>query len=151
MISRSRRVRALGGLLVLATGVTGASACGGGGGGTGRGNTPPPTTVSINASTSFPSSGGTKCTDRTGTQWGATPVAVPAGPGKSTSVAETDPPTEWFPTGDRCVMQHSFSGLQPGRWRIWVAAGTASGVCESDLKAGWASVSFSNGACSVTP
>ncbi|MER7367651.1 hypothetical protein ACGFI3_25010 [Nonomuraea wenchangensis] len=48
-------------------------------------------------------------------------------------------------------MSHQFSDLRPGRWRIWVAAGLATGACEADLKAGHTFVALERGTCKVTP
>jgi hypothetical protein len=129
--------------------VVGVGACSPLGGGATQ---PPkaPTTVTIDVSTSFGSLGAPKCTAGPN-QWSATPVAVPAGAGRSTAITETEPFHEFFPTGDQCVLSHRFSDLQPGRWRISVQAGVASGACESDFKAGPAFVTFTGGACSVRP
>jgi hypothetical protein len=124
-------------------------------GGTGGGPPPPqppaPTTVSLDVSTSFASSGGVKCVSSTPNQWGVVPLAVAPGAGRSTPLTEEDKPKEWSPSGGRCVMSYRFADLQPGRWRVWVAAGVASGTCEADFKAGTSWVVFLNGVCSVTP
>jgi hypothetical protein len=47
------------------------------------------------------------------------------------------------------MLQHQFSGLRPGRWRLAVAAGVASGACDPDLWAGLTFVAFSAGTCSM--
>jgi len=110
----------------------------------------PPDTATIVPASSFAWSG-TKCVDTLGTRWGATPVSVPAGPGSSRPVAETDPPKEWLASGGLCRMSHTFRGLQPGRWRVWVDAGVASGACEADFAARQTWINLANNACEVGP
>lgn len=110
----------------------------------------PPTTATVSLTTSFASLGAPKCTAGP-IQWSAVPVSVPAGPGDGGPVNATQPPYEFSPSGDRCVLQYSFTDLRPGRWRLGVAAGVASGVCEADLKAGLTFVTVTAGSCSVQP
>jgi len=112
----------------------------------------PPTVAAVQVSTSFSSSGAPTCSDTTGTTWQAIPLAVPAGPGKSSPIADAVPPSGNFPPNSgRCYLSHLFTGLQPGKWRIAVIAGSASGACDTDIKAGHTRVEFVDGACSVTP
>src|SRR5262245_52745579 len=101
--------------------------------------TPPPQTVIIDAFTSFPALAGAKCTTN-GTDWGVTPLAVPAGSGRSTALTERSGANEWFPSGNLCVLQHTFTNLQPGRWQVWVRDGIASGKCEASFQAGHSTV-----------
>jgi hypothetical protein len=130
-------------IAVVAAFGTGGVACTGGGGG---GNPPaPPTTARIFASTSFSSLGAPKCTVSTGSTWGLTPIAVNPGSGISTALAEKDPPADITASGGVCTIQHQFSNVQPGRWRISVAAGSASGSCDKDVTAGVVSVDVSRG------
>ncbi|MEH1056849.1 hypothetical protein V6U89_16780 [Micromonospora sp. CPCC 206171] len=110
----------------------------------------PPTTATVSLTTSFASLGAPKCTAGP-IQWSAVPISVPAGPGDGGPVNATQPPYEFSPSGDRCVLQYSFTDLRPGRSRLGVAAGVATGVCEADLKAGLTFVTVTAGSCSVQP
>jgi hypothetical protein len=120
-----------------------AGACQTGGGGTA------PTTATATFTTSFASLGAPKCTAGP-IDWSATPINVPAGPGKGQPVITTQSASEFFPSGGRCQLQYRFTDLRPGRWRLGVAAGVASGVCEADLKAGLTFVTTTAGSCSVS-
>ncbi|MFB9356769.1 hypothetical protein [Actinoplanes nipponensis] len=108
----------------------------------GSGPPPPPTTATIVLTTSFASGGAVKCT--AGPQWSATPVTVPPkGDGTATAVNVVDDRREFFPSGDRCQVQHTFTSLRPGRWRVSVTSvGDGSGSCETEFPAGTKFVGF---------
>ncbi|MFC7532434.1 hypothetical protein [Actinoplanes sp. GCM10030250] len=141
------RIRTLTIATVTAAALTlAAGACQPGGGGTAP---PAPTTASATFTTSFASLGAPKCTAGP-IDWSAAPITVPAGPGNGQPVTTTQPSSEFFPSGGRCQLQYRFTDLRPGRWRLGVAAGVASGVCEADLKAGLTFVTTTAGSCSVS-
>ncbi|MEH1056839.1 hypothetical protein V6U89_16730 [Micromonospora sp. CPCC 206171] len=136
------------GALTLTAALAAAGGCALFGGGSGT-PPPPPTTTTISVTTWFASQGAPKCTAGP-IQWNAAPLTVPPnGDGTATAVNDVDAYHEFLPSGDRCQLQHMFSSLRPGRWRITVAAGLASGVCESDFPAGTKFVGFSGGVCSI--
>lgn len=113
--------------------------CGGGG------TVPPPTTTTLAVSTSWSSQGTARCTDSSGITWQVEPISVQTGPGRATADTVTQPPQgEFFPTGGRCTVTHTFTDLALGRWRVSVNAGIASGSCEKQLPPGWASADLSN-------
>ncbi|MEV4552247.1 hypothetical protein [Nonomuraea wenchangensis] len=144
-----RMVRGVVASIVVTAAMTGTGACSLFSPGEGRPQ-PPPSSATVTATTWFSSLGGPKCT-HSGIQWGATPISLGEGSGTTTPVAVTETATEWTAVGDRCTMSHQFSDLRPGRWRIWVNAGLATGACEADLKAGHAFVALERGTCKVTP
>jgi hypothetical protein len=151
-IESRRRTRGVALIAAFAAAGISLSACNlvGGTGGHPPEPAPPPTTADIRVSTSFPYYGSGFCEVDSTTQWGAVPLSVPPGPGRSTPITEQSQADKWLPSSDKCEISHDFNNFQPGKWRVWVAAGTASGTCEADFKAGASWVTFINGACSVT-
>lgn len=110
----------------------------------------PPTLTNIEVVLVFSAQTAPKCTS-TGTVWSAQPITVAPGNGTSTPKSHTDGVRETFAVSNECKFGHTFFGMQPGKWRISVAAGASSGVCESDFRPGSATVTFRNGSCSVFP
>lgn len=133
--------------VMTAAAVIGLSSCGGNAGGVIPPN-PAPTTATIYAYTAFTALGQWCTADNV--VWSATPIAVPAGTGKSTPSSETRNYGRFLPTGGTCSLNYVFPNLQPGKWRLTVVAGSASGACEANFAAGNSRVDFSSG-CSVTP
>ena len=105
----------------------------------------------VQLSTSFSSQGAPTCTTN-GVTWGATPLNLSgSGNGVVTPQAAVDAPTQITPDALQvCWIQHTFENLHQGRWRLWVTAGIASGICDVDLKAGQLSISWQGGICNVS-
>jgi hypothetical protein len=135
-------LRGTGVLTVTAAVAAMAIGCGAGGlWGSGSSGTPPPppTTATVSVTTSFAASGASMCTVNA-ISWLATPVMVPTkGDGTATAVTAQDKNLSFFPSGDRCKLDHTFSSLRPGTWRITITSGEA---CESSFPAGTKFVSF---------
>ena len=119
-----------------------------------RGSTSPPEppTVDVVITAAFEALNVPSCADDRGTQWSAIPLAVGSGRDMARPIKETtDPVGTWLPSNGKCQLVHTLSNLAPGRWRITVDAGIASGVCEADLRAGRAVVSLTDDACTMLP
>lgn len=142
---RTRTARR-GAVVLAAVSLAAATGCTPAGGG--QTTQPPPTTASVTFTTSFSSSGAPKCTVGS-VQWSATPVSVPQGQGNASAVTASEAGHDIQPSGGRCGLNHRFTDLRPGRWRLGVVAGLASGTCEADLPAGLTFVGLEAGACSV--
>lgn len=111
---------------------------------------PAPATATVAFTTSFSASGAPKCT--TGPiHWSAVPVSVSQGQGNASAVDETEPGHDIQPSGGRCGLSHRFTDLRPGRWRLSVVAGVASGTCDADLSPGLMFLKFEDGGCSARP
>ena len=116
----------------------------------GAGPAAPPTTASVSLTTSFASGGAAQCTAGP-IQWSAVALTVPPGPGTTTPSPVTDPFRTFAPSAGQCQLQHRFDDLRPGRWRLTVVAGVASGTCDTDLPAGLTFVGITGGSCSTRP
>ena len=142
--TRVNSVRAAAGAALVAAAATACTPA------TGAGTVTPPTTASVSLTTSFASGGAAQCTAGP-IQWSAAALTVPAGPGTTTPSPVTDPFHTFTPSAGRCQLQHRFDDLRPGRWRLTVVAGVASGTCETDLPAGLTFVGITGGTCSTRP
>jgi hypothetical protein len=113
---------------------------------------PEPPTVDVVITAAFEALNVPSCADDQSTEWSAIPLAVGSGKGVARSIKETTAPVgTGLPSNGKCKLVHTFSNLAPGRWRITVDAGVASGVCEADLRAGRVVASLTDDACTVLP